>query len=470
MNKNPDRNTTIFTLTGILLSSVIIIYAAQGDLWSDEIWSILFAESAKTPWEILSAYRNDSNHILNTFFLYLLGKQQHLLLYRVFAIISGIGSLVLLTKIALQRSRLESVFVLFLAGTSYPLILYFSEARGYAPAIFFGILAFFLIQESHIRYRPVKLGLFWIASILGILAHLTFIIVFVSLVVYIIHHEFSIEGTIYMRARRVVNYLSVPLVFIISFYVFYVRDMAIGGGPTTDRYSELGRGVACLLGLPDNLWYAGLLIMALLLLFITYISYAEKKPIWSFYLSVLIVAPTALILITNPAYFHFRYVIVCFPFYYLMISFILAKAWRANKKAFHYSIVLIISLYIAGQSLRLLPLFQYGRGSYQSIIAEMVNASAANVVTVGSDHDFRNKVVLSFYARFLRSGKTIQYIDQESWSSQPPEWLIVHSLDSSTVPEPWISTAYGRMYRLKKAERFAGNSGFSWFLYHYVNR
>lgn len=246
--------------------------------------------------------------------------------------------------------------------------------------------------------------------------------------------------------------------------------MAIGGGPTIDRYSELGRGVACLLGLPDNLWYAGLLIMALLLLFIAYISYAEKKPIWSFYLSVLIVAPTALILITNPAYFHFRYVIVCFPFYYLMISFILAKAWRTNKKAFHYSIVLIISLYIAGQSLRLLPLFQYGRGSYQKIMHAMVDATATRVVTVGSDHDFRNKMVLSFYARFLQGGKTLQYVDQRFWSTVQPEWLIVHSLDESAVPEPWIAVADDRKYLLAKAERFSGNSGFSWFLYHDENR
>jgi hypothetical protein len=465
----PASGARALTAVGLLMSGLLMVYAARGDLWLDEIWSIFFAEAAKTPWEIMSVYKHDNNHILNTLFLYLMGKQQHLLLYRVFAIISGIGSLVLLIKIALRRGRLESIFVLLLAGTSYPLILYFSEARGYAPAIFFGLFSFLVLLKSHVHSSPGKLISFWLASILGVLAHLTFIIVFLSLVVYIIHHEFGLEGTVFTRSRQVVKYLSVPLLFIISFYFFYIRDMAIGGGPPIDRYSELGRGVVCLLGLPDSLWYAGLLVIALLISFVVFMVYTDKRPVWSFYLAVLIIAPAAIIYFTNPAYFHFRYIIVCFPFYYLILSFILAKAWRTNK-IFAYVAVLIISLYVAGQSLRLGPLVQYGRGNYQAIMREMANDSTAKVITVGSDNDFRNKMVLSFYARFLQGGKTIQYIDQESWSSQPPEWLILHSLDESTEPETVIQILTNRTYRLIKTEKFSGNSGFSWFLYHDSNK
>ena len=465
----PASGVRIFYAAGILMSGFLMVYAAQGDLWLDEIWSILFVETAKTPWEILSVYKNDSNHILNTIFLYLIGKQQNLLFYRMFAILSGIGSLVLLIKIASRWGHLESMFVLLLAGTSYPLILYFSEARGYAPAILFSLLSLYLLHESHIRPGPVKLVLFWIVSILGFLAHLTFIIVFLSLVVYIIHYEFSVDRTFIIKSWQVVKYLSVPAVFIISFYFSYIRDIAIGGGPHVDKYAELVRGITCLLGLPESLWFAGLLIIALLLSFVAYMAYADKKPIWSFYLSVLIIVPAVVITVTNPAYFHFRYIIVCFPYYYLIVSFILAKTWRANKKI-TYVAVLIIGLYIAGQSLRLWPLFQYGRGSYQAIISEMANASAANVIIVGSDNDFRNRAVLFFYARFLRGGKTIQYVDQASWSIQPPEWLILHSLDEFTEPEPLIKILTDRTYRLIKTEKFSGNSGFSWFLYHESNQ
>jgi hypothetical protein len=455
----------IFYAVGILLGCFLIVLAARGDLWLDEIWSISFAEAARTPWEILSVFKHDNNHILNTFFLYFIGKQQNLLLYRVFAIISGIASLVLLVKIASQWGRLESMFVLLLAVTSYPLILYFSEARGYAPAISLGLFSFYILQDSQIRYNPVKLVLFWLASILGVLAHLTFIIVFLALAVYITHHEFAVKKPSFVKAGQIVKYLAVPIAFIIAFYFYYVKGMAIGGGPPIDRYPELAKGITSLLGLPDSLWYAGLSSLVILLSFVVFMVYTEKKPVWSFHLAVLIVVPAAIITLANPAYFHFRYVIVCFPFYYLIMSFILAKIWRADKKVFPYLAVLIIGLYVGGQSIRLFPLFQYGRGNYQAIIREMTNATAANVITVGSDNDFRNKMVLSFYSRFLPDGKTIQYIDQEFWGSQPPEWLIVHSLDESAGPEPWIQTSTNRTYRLIRAEKFSGNSGFSWFLY-----
>ncbi len=462
---HPKSSLTIFYAVGILLSSTLIVLAARGDLWLDEIWSISFAEAAKTPWEILFVFKHDNNHILNTLFLYFIGKHQDLFLYRVFAIMSGIGSLVLLIKIASRWGRLESMFVLLLAGTSYPLILYFSEARGYAPAIFFSLLSFFVLRESQFDYSPVKLVLFWGASILGTLAHLTFIIVFLALAVYITHHEFTANRTFFVTTRQIVKYLAPPVAFIIAFYFYYVKGMAIGGGPPVDRYAELAKGITSLLGLPDALWYAGLSIFAILLSFVFFMVYAEKKPVWSFYLAVLIIVPATIITITNPAYFHFRYVIVCFPFYYLIMSFMLAKVWRADKRIFSYLAVLIIGSYIGGQSIRLFPLFQYGRGSYQAIIREMASDTSANVITVGSDNDFRNKMVLSFYSRFLPSGKTIGYIDQELWGNQPPEWLIVHNLDESVEPEPWIETSTKLIYRLVQTEKFSGNSGFSWFLY-----
>ncbi len=465
----PASRAKIISAVGILLSSLLIVFAARGDLWLDEIWSLSFAEAAKTPWEILSLFKHDNNHILNTLFLYLIGQQQNLFLYRAFAILSGIVSLILLVKIASQWGRLEGIFVLLLAGTSYPLILYFSEARGYAPAILFSLLSFYILQNIQIRHS-VKLVLFWLTSILGVLAHLTYLIVFSALAIYIIHYEFTANKTFFVKSWQTAKYLSVPFIFIIFFYFSYVRGMAIGGGPPIDRFTELAKGADCLLGLPDTLWIIGLLLITLIVSFATITAYSEKKPEWSFYLAVLLIMPTAIIAVTNPAYFHFRYVIVCFPFYYLIISFILAKVWRVDKKVLRYLVVLILFLYVAGQSMYLLPLFHYGRGNYQAIIKEMVDTTAANVITVGSDNDFRNKVVLSFYARFLPKGKTIQYVNQGFWASQPPEWLIVHNLDELAVPEPWVQTSTNRIYRLIKTEKFSGNSGFSWFLYRDSNR
>jgi hypothetical protein len=92
------------------------------------------------------------------------------------------------------------------------------------------------------------------------------------------------------------------------------------------------------------------------------------------------------------------------------------------------------------------------------------------MITVGSDNDFRNKMLLLFYSRFLEGGKKLRYIDQQFWESDPPDWLILHSLDETASPEPWVSAAGGRTYRLTRSEGFSGNSGMSWFLYHVERR
>lgn len=60
---------------GILLSSVLFVFAALGDLWFDEIWSVAFAEMAETPLDLLIYFQHDNNHLLNTLFIYAIGQQ-----------------------------------------------------------------------------------------------------------------------------------------------------------------------------------------------------------------------------------------------------------------------------------------------------------------------------------------------------------------------------------------------------------
>jgi hypothetical protein len=461
-----SAHSIMLTGTGIVLGSIMILFAARGDLWLDEIWSLFFAEAAKTPWELLTVYKHDNNHVLNTLFLYFLGNQQHLMLYRTLAILSGIASLLMIRSIALRWGRIESLFAVLLAAASYPLILYFSEARGYAPAMLFGLLSLFIVLKDQDHHRPVNVAFFWIASILGVLSHLTFVIVFLSLALYIVHYEYGSDASLPMRSWRAAQYLLVPAAFIAAFTVFYARNMSIGGGPAVNIFAVVGLGMTTLIGLPQALWYLALPMVLLLVAAIVFFLRNSHSALWSFYGSVLFLSPALMITLFRPDYVHFRYFILCFPFYYLALSFLLAKLYRSKAKAWRPLVFVILGLFVFGHALRIVPLLHDGRGNYRSIVREMANISVANVITVGSDNDFRNKLVLSFYAHFLPNTKTIRYVDQQSWSSTPPEWLIVHSLDESAEPEPWLSAANGRMYRLTKAEKFSGNSGFSWFLYH----
>ncbi|NJL58470.1 MAG: hypothetical protein HC887_01260 [Desulfobacteraceae bacterium] len=120
-----------------LLSSALIISAARGDLWLDEIWSLSFALTSHSLTDIFTQFRHDNNHVLNTLFLYCIGEQKMLWVYRLFSVVSGIGSVFLGAYIAKKNwGYPEALCSAVLIGTSYPLVIYYSEARGYAPAIF----------------------------------------------------------------------------------------------------------------------------------------------------------------------------------------------------------------------------------------------------------------------------------------------------------------------------------------------
>jgi hypothetical protein len=462
--------SSMLTGAGIVLGSILILFAARGDLWLDEIWSVFFAEAAKSPWDILARFKHDNNHVLNTLYLYGIGKQQHLMLYRGLAIASGIGSLVLLRKIASRWGGAESVIAVLLAGTSYPLLLYFSEARGYGPAIFFGLLSFFLLRECQRQFHPVRLVLFWCASTLGVLSHLTFAIVFLSLVIFTVHYELGADAPFARRSLQVGKYLFVPGVFIAAWYLFYAREMTIGGGPAVDRFTVLAQGAASAAGVPDAVRFLGIPLVLLTVLWSLALLFREGDREWSFYGSVLLVAPSLAVMLAGSSYFNYRYVIVCFPFLYLIISRLLAKVYHRDAKVYRYLAFLVLGLYLTGQAFRLAPFFEYGRGSYRPVIAEMAKTSSGAVITVGSDNDFRNRMLIEFYSRFLDAGKKLRYIDQQLWTGDPPEWIILHSLDEADVPEPWITATDGRMYRLIRSEGFSGNSGFSWFLYRNSSR
>ena len=447
---------------------MMICGAARGDLWLDEIWSIFFAESAKSPCDIIALYKHDNNHILNTLYLYVIGKQDHLVFYRLLSIVAGAGSLFLLTRMARKYGYLESLFVLLLAGFSYPLILYFSEARGYALAIFFALLSLLLLDRCLTNYSPMKLFFFWLSACLGILSHLSFIIIFLSLSIFLIHKEVLNPSSLQSKILTVFKYLLIPFLFLIAFYIFYVRGMTIGGGDANDPFTEISKGIACLVGLPDSFFRwrvmaSGLFIVITLIG--AYLYTRDKNKLWSFVIACLVLPPMVIIFISRPTVYYFRYLVITNPFFYLLLSYILGKWFRSGKRG-SYVVLVLLCLYLIGQTQQLLPLFKYGRGNYQAILTEVSRKSSGNILRIGSDHDFRNKMLLSFYQRFIPPYQSLHYIDQPFWDMDPPEWIILHKADRSFEPEPFISTSDQQIYKLTKVERSVAESGFSWFLYH----
>ena len=70
----------------------------------------------------------------------------------------------------------------WLMALSLPMVQYASEARGYAGAIFFSLLAWLLVERYWHSGSKLALVGFWLTSVLGVLSQLTALYVYAALV------------------------------------------------------------------------------------------------------------------------------------------------------------------------------------------------------------------------------------------------------------------------------------------------
>ena len=106
-----------------------------------------------------------------------------------------------------------------------------------------------------------------------------------------------------------------------------------------------------------------------------------------------------------------------------------------------------------------------GRGDYKAAIAYLAENTNGSSITIGSDHDLANGMVLDFYSRFLPRDKKIRYYAISNWPEEGPEWVLLQSQEQKYTPQQTIFDIKKRSYTLKKSFAFEGTSGWHWSLY-----
>ncbi|MFZ5562622.1 MAG: hypothetical protein ACOZBW_01110, partial [Thermodesulfobacteriota bacterium] len=471
--KTPFPAASILTAVSFFIiagASALMFLAARGDLWHDEIWSILFAESATTPLELFF-FNHDNNHLLNTFFLYLVGNQRHLIVYRLFSVLSGIGSLLLVGHIAQKLwGNLEKLLALVLCGLSFQLILMFSEARGYAPAILFSLLAFACLLSIAASLKPLPLVLFWVACGLGILAHATFFIVYLAIFVYSLPrlpHEFQEKKSHHSQATRLLFVYGPPTIFMAGLYLWFFAPVIIGGGPAAPK----GRTAIQSISLPfGQIWEPGMAIFTgivtiLMIVSGLYLIHRQNNRLWYFFATALIAAPILLVAVTRPPYFSPRYFTICLPFFYLLAARLLSTFFTGNNLR-RWAAAAFVAVFIAGNMQQTIPLVIKGRGHYKDALDAIMKYSKENRITVSGDDYYTIMRLILFYSRFLPSSPEIRYIKPSDWKRQKPDWIILHAQGPKEKPLPLIVMPDIGCYRLFGEYRYCGyGSGWHWFVY-----
>ena len=306
-------------LAGVTAGAGLRVWAAVDDFWLDEIMSLGLAQSISHPWEILTLH-HDNNHILNTLYLFLIGKQQNWVWYRILSVLTGTASVAIIGYTTFRRGFLEAATATVLAALSYPLILYSSEARGYAPAVLFSLTAFFLLQSYWQRRTFWKVVLFWTSVALGLLSHFTFIYVYLSLFVWSVVDRIEDRKNRPEKWTELLKCHTIPILCVILLYVASVRHMTVGGGPVYNNFEVIRRAVLLALGFPEKgiAGSLGIITAFALLSYGIYSFQRQNSSRWIFYLCVLLLAPAFVFILNPPEHFYFRYLLVCFPFFYLL--------------------------------------------------------------------------------------------------------------------------------------------------------
>ena len=460
------------------LAAAVRAAAARGDLWFDEIWSLSFARELDAPWEVLTRIHHDNNHPLNTLALYVTlkaaGAHAPAIAYRVLSLVTGIAIVPVLCWMEQRpRGRLSGPrlwWVAIASGVSFLAVVYSSEARGYAPAALFAVVAFAIARHDGVEFTRNRRLAFTLACAFGVLSHLTFAFVYAGLAVWTLARAFRSEPHGW---RRWIALHMLPVACLAGDYVVDVRKLSYGGGPPFRIAEVVSRTLALAVNGPaaGGLRNVAAGVTAGILLLAIADLYAQRDDEWIFFATALLLAPASVLLLYHARYLDPRYFFVLMPFFWLLAARSLARIWIHGIGG-RVTAATLTALYVAGGVAHAAPFLRHGRGDYSAAVETIAGLSALNPITIGSDHDVRNRMVLDYYGEVLPRTCRFIYVPADAWDRRGPEWFVTHQFDDngeSSAPRASSIAVNAIEYRLVRSFPYGGISGWTWHLYHTIN-
>jgi len=460
----------------VVVSGFVRFGCLFNDLWLDEIWSIRSVEKIRSPMQILTDLWHDNNHPINSLFIYLLMPAKNDWTYRLFSWFSGAASIWLAGLIARRqwqllhpgqlsgKAEIASLMTAMLFGGSYLLIHYSSEARGYAPAVGFCLLAFYALL--HTSSRPVSAWtvIYGLACIAGLLSHLVaFQVILAGLVWSAVK---AINANVGWRFRLV--YLAGwhlgPWMFLGVYYLGFVRKVEIGGGPENSLTGVLGDLATYTLNLPTGSGVFVALSIFLVVIFVALeLIWRRDRALTYFYATAIFIAPALGLSASGFALLFPRYFIVSAACALLLGGYVLAELWQGGRVRRGVCLALLVG-FLSGGAVHTARLMHYGRGQYQQALRYVAANTTAATITVSSDYDDRNFCVIEYYSQAVGINRKLQYYASDLLTAVSPQWLFLHRLDGGAFPPPDIHVA-GENYRLERVFHHAVLSGWDWYVY-----
>lgn len=467
-----------WVLVGVF--SALRLVACFNDLWLDEIWALSLVQDLSSPLAILTELRTD-NHPLYSLYLWALGPSAPDWAYRLASWLAGTASLVVVASLAgrqVERDprgsptevRLAVAFSLALVGSSSLLVQFDSEARGYALAIAFALLATHVLVARDARGLDRHTAAYWGACALALLAHPIAIHALAGAAAWSLVHRLRVAPSPRRALVDVACWQGPPTTIAVLYYLAYLRALASGGGPELPPLFVAAHVSSLALGLPAE-WAEQFGLPAALLLSAVGCALLARRgdDLWILYAVTIWLSPLLVIALSErPLHYH-RYFLVSTVFGLLLLARLLAGLWETRRGA-RVLIVVLLTGVLGGNLYRVAELLVHGRGAYRDVLRYALEQSEPGPVTLSSDHDFRNGKLIAYHRRRIPSGWRLRYVPAEARTPEGPDWLVLHRFELTSMPSARVRDQHGNEYALERVSLHAGVSGWHWLLYRNVAR
>jgi hypothetical protein len=455
----------------VVIGAAVRVWAAQGDFWLDEVWSYARARTVDSPTAVFTQMRHDNNHHLMTLWLYFVGPQENWTLLRLPSLVAGVGSVILSAWIARRWSKVAMLAAAILTASSYVLIIYSSEARGYALAGFFSLAGWLALLRYFAAGRWLSLLSFWLMASLGILSHLTALHFYVGTIIWSAARLSRTSANTVRTLRSLGTCHAVPIALVATFYFVSVRGMEIGGSSRPESLAAvLAKTLALSVGRPVESptvqFLFGLVALAAGIVSLRFMR-QEKCDQWIFFAVTVFISPLVSLPAQTSAGLFVRYFYINIVFFLLLLGYLLGRCWSLGiwgRAVF----VMALAAIVAGNILCLRDFAHGGRGQYKAALGYMAENSPGRSLEIATDQK-RNRLMLAYYAAYLPAGKQLNYYTTDEMTDRQPEWFVTVYGEPGKPHRSGVSIA-GHDYMLTRVFRHAGLSGFDWAVYRRKDR
>ena len=457
--------------------SLLRIVMAQGDLWLDEAWSLKLVAGISSPWAVFWEISHDNNHFLNSFWLSWLGPEAPAWAYRMPSVVFGTLAIPLAAGIGWRRGRAGAVVAAWFVALSMPLVIYGSEARGYA-----GLVASLLVAIASFEpafddvvagQTPGRSRATWILGLsigFGTLCHLTMLAAPAVLGLAAALRLKSSGRPLRICIDLTTTLLGPSLVCLLPAMAAIVAGIAYRGGfeyggvmpfTTSDFIGGFGGILRLTLGFPDLLPTVVVFLVASALILVAFLVDGIDPLLRSVGIAGLVVLPAGMAAAHLPNLIFPRYFLVPGLVILLIEADLIGRLWDRASRRSRFLAASLLCATTLGQAAADLSAVVAGRGASGEALSIMAREGRP---VYSSDSRFKSETVAEVAAR--RQHIALTYVAADEFCSDVPDWYIVTNGEAAAPLSLTINQGSCLVAFAKRATFPASAlSGMRWILY-----